>query len=230
MPNSCPDCGAEIEYSEREVRLRTGHCGACGHEFTFVAGAALPLPEPAEPGSGADADAGADTGAPAASGLECEECGTPLTLRARRDGSLEARCEECESTTIYVPRSAAEGEPREGRPSRGYPPGGEGPRSRPCRQCGAPLRFSTNEEGLLVGECDACGNRFTLPPRTDRARGGPRFPRDDRGRGRWRERSQERPSWGGRSRGGGSRSRRFGEDDRGAADPRERRRRKRRDE
>ena len=102
-----------------------------------------------------------------------------------------------------------------------------GPRSRPCRQCGAPLRFTTNEEGLLVGECEACGNRFTLPPRTEGGRREGGFGRDDRGS---RGRRFGPPS--GRSKGGRSyapRGRSFRRYDSDEA-PRDRDRRRRRRE
>jgi hypothetical protein len=165
MASSCPDCGSAVEYTDREVRLRTGTCAACSHEFTFVAGTTIEIGEPLKPGETPSRGAPA---APAVPGPECADCGTPLVFRARSDGSLEASCEECESTTLFVPSSQAE----ERRPSRGRPPRedressmGPGLRGRPCRQCGAPLRFTTNDEGSLVGECDSCGNKFTLPPR-----------------------------------------------------------------
>lgn len=168
MTSNCPDCGSTVEYTEREVRLRTGTCSSCGHEFTFLAGASIPVgvaarTEAEEPSEEAEVE-----GPP---GPECAECGSTLLFRARSDGSLEASCPECETSTEFVPREEAGfRSPRRGgtRDERG-PSGGA--RGRPCRQCGAPLRFSTNEEGLLVGECDSCGNKFTLPPRDREGRG-----------------------------------------------------------
>lgn len=215
-----------MEFAEQEVRLRTGRCDACGHEFTFLEGAAPPVPA----SSLSEGEPAAAPAAPAESLLECDECGSPLSMRARRDGSIEARCEECESTTIYVPRGAAEEEEEERPPRRRTPEGPGGPRGRPCRQCGAPLRFTTNEEGLLVGECEACGNRFTLPPRTGGGREGGRFRRgggpagrsygDRRGGSRWGGRS-----WQGDRRPREFRSRSFGSDDEGRARRSRRRRR-----
>ena len=200
MPSSCPDCGAEMEFAEQEVRLRTGRCGACGHDFALLEGAALPTPLPGGTG-GATPAAEAEITLP-----ECAECGSPLALRTRRDGSIEARCDECEASTIYVPRGKAEEE--EGARPRRFAPSGPGvPRGRPCRQCGAPLRFTTNEEGLLVGECDACGNRFTLPPREGRGGEGRRFSRGGGPRGRPYGDRRGRPRWGGPPRGEGRRAR-----------------------
>jgi DNA-directed RNA polymerase subunit RPC12/RpoP len=173
MASSCPDCGSAVEYTDREVRLRTGTCAACGHEFTFVVGTAIEIGEVPGP---SEAVASGEAATSAVPGPECADCGTTLVFRARPDGSLEASCEECESTTLFVPSSpgAERGSPgfptEERRPSRGRPPREDrdssmGPRGRPCRQCGAPLRFTTNDEGSLVGECDSCGNKFILPPR-----------------------------------------------------------------
>ena len=223
MPNSCPGCGVEMEFAEQEVRLRTGRCSACGHDYVLLEGATLPTPLP----EGAEGSAPAPSPSVEVSLPECSECGTTLTLRTRRDGSLEARCEECESTTIFVPRGEAE-EEEEARPRRSGPPGPGGPRGRPCRQCGAPLRFSTNEEGLLVGECDACGNRFTLPPRE--ARGGDRrpFSRGSGPRGRPYGDRGGRPRWGGSPRGGSRGSRPYRsnsyDSEKGERRPRRRRR------
>jgi DNA-directed RNA polymerase subunit RPC12/RpoP len=192
MTSSCPDCGEEVEFAEREVHLRTGTCAACGHEFTLVAGAQMTVPEATGAPRGPEAEAA--TPRPEG-GPECADCGRPLRFEAHPDGSLEARCDECETSAMFVPQSEerpAPSERAERRFSRG-PPGET--RSRPCRQCGAPLRFSTNEEGLLVGECESCGNRFTLPPRAGGGRGAPPFSSGrpgggrygpPRGRGPWR--------------------------------------------
>jgi hypothetical protein len=227
MASSCPDCGSEVEYTDREVRLRTGTCGACGHEFTFVAGTAIALgATPPTGGTSAGEDA-----APVPGGPECADCGTPLAFRARSDGSLEAACEECETTTLFVPSAGREERrPPRGRPARDDRDSGMGPRSRPCRQCGAPLRFSTNDEGSLVGECDSCGNKFVLPPRD--FRGGGRS--DDRrsgrpGGGRYGP-PRGRPSYGRGSGGYNRRPKSYGRDRRGSDDEDgDQRRRRRRD-
>lgn len=215
-----------MEFADQEVRLRTGQCASCHHEYVLLEGTALPVPHPVEAETGSAAT-------PEASGLsvpDCEECGSPLSLRRRRDGSIEARCDECESTTIYVPRAEAEEEVGEREPPRRRwsPEGTGGPRGRPCRQCGAPLRFSTNEEGLLVGECEACGNRFTLPPREGRGGDTGRFRREGGPRGRPYGDRRGRPRWSGPSRAGGARTRRFRSDSSASEgdDRRERRRRR----
>jgi len=187
MTNSCPDCGSSIEFEEHEVRLRTGKCPACAQEFAFVEGT-LVSSSLGHAGSSSSDQArkgpAAGPGAP-----ECEECGAPLTFRARKDGALEAICEDCEVTTVYFTdrRPPSSGRDRSDR-FEGGPP-----RGRPCRQCGAPLRFSTDDDGNLVGECDACGNRFVLPPRNrgggqpfDRRRGGRDGRRDYRSSGEGR--------------------------------------------
>jgi len=148
-------------------------------------------------------------------GPECEECGSLLAFREGKNGSLDAVCADCGTTTVYVPQRAP-GRPemvfeppergRE-RPERGRERperfDGGAPRGRPCRKCGAPLRFSTGDDGNLVGECDSCGNRFTLPPRADGgggggggwgSRGAPRY-----GRREFRPSAGGRPPYRGRS-------------------------------
>ncbi len=225
MANTCPDCGEAIELTDREVRLRTGTCGACHHEFTLVAGAALPIPEGAAVGGVIPSAAAPE---PPEGGPECADCGGPLLFRARSDGSLEARCDECETTAIYVVRGAPSEERTERRPrapSFDRDAGGGLPRGRPCRQCGAPLRFTTNDEGSLVGECDACGNRFTLPPRSDSPRGPPRYGGGGRPGGRRFGPPRGRPSYGGSPRGG---PRRYGRDREGSDEGSDQRRRRRR--
>ncbi len=226
MSHSCPDCGESIEFAEQEVRLRRGTCGSCHHEFTLVEGAALSAPARAVP-VGESAEAGATE--PPEGTPECADCGAPLAFRALSDGGLEARCDSCDTTAVYVVRAARE----EGRAPRGprgrEPEGREPPRSRPCRQCGAPLRFTTNEEGSLVGECEACGNRFVLPPRSDSGGGGGRFGRGGGrpgGGGRFRS-PREGSSWG-RSSGGGARGGKYRGGSRYSSDDGDERRRRRR--
>jgi len=202
-----------MEIEEREVRLRTGTCPSCAKEFAFVEG-----PETvARLGSVAGSEAaGSETEsgmAVATTGLECEECGSPLAVAPGTRGSLKVVCEECERTTVYVPRTSA---PRfeRGRPARGGFEEGA-PRSRPCRKCGAPLRFSTQEDGTLVGECESCGNRFELPARSDRRGGGPDRRRDSGYRSRGGRRAfqdRERPERGGYGDNDRRRKRRYGSD------------------
>lgn len=219
-----------MEYSERAVTLRTGTCPSCAKEFAYVEGSTLSHHLPSEP----EGPRATPVGAPIVveeEAPECEECGTPLAFRTGRGGAILAVCSECESTTIYRPASESRrggGEsPYAGR-DRG-PPGG--PRSRPCRRCGAPLRFTTGEDGLLVGECESCGNRFTLPPRA-----GPPGERGSGGRpsyGRTGYRSRDRRGSPYRSS-GRQRTRTYSDEDRREGPPRDedlrRRRRRPRDE
>jgi DNA-directed RNA polymerase subunit M/transcription elongation factor TFIIS len=228
MTSPCPACGAEMEFSERAVVLRAGTCPSCAKEFAFVEGSTLTahLADESEP-TGA-----VPVGAPvvvAEDAPECEECGAPLLFRSGRGGAILAVCEDCDSSTVLRP----EGEVRERGPPRREPaperPGaGGGPRSRPCRRCGAPLHFTTGDDGVLVGECESCGNRFTLPPRRDEGRpfdrrGPPRF----RGSGyRPRERTNDRYPYRRSGRDAPSRPReRRRERDSDDAGPRRRRRR-----
>ncbi len=172
MADACPDCGTEMGYEVRTARVRTGTCGACHHAFAIVEGTETFLPP------GAPAPEGAAP-APAPGGPECDECGSPLVLRATLDGGLEASCPECETRSLFVPAdAAARGPPPSDRPPRGPRREDRGGRdfgrtARPCRECGGPLRFSTDDEGRVVGECGSCGNRFVLPPRRDDRRSGP---------------------------------------------------------
>jgi uncharacterized Zn finger protein (UPF0148 family) len=221
-----------MDFEQREVRLRTGTCPSCAKEFAFVEGTTVssrlgvPPSGPAGPSGGGTSVSEGTEGGP-----ECEECGSPLSFREGKGGSIEAVCTDCEVTTVFVPkREAARPERERERPER-FDAGA--PRSRPCRKCGAPLRFSTGDDGMLVGECEACGNRFTLPPRDDRPGGG----RSDRGGPRYGRR-EYRPGPGSRppyqSRGGDRGGRPFrGSDRRGP--PRSdgddnRRKRRRRDD
>lgn len=167
-----------MDFEEHEVRLRTGTCPSCAKEFAFVEGATVS----SRLGSPPSLDASPSEGEPEAderafSGLECDECGSPLSLQAGDQGSLVVTCEECDTTKIFVPKTEGARHGREPAPRSEEGP----PRGRPCRRCGAPLRFSTGEDGLLVGECASCGNRFTLPPRPDRGGGGRGYGRSPRG-------------------------------------------------
>jgi LSD1 subclass zinc finger protein len=232
--SSCPECGAEVEYSVEEARVLTGTCGSC-HKVTTLFQGTVPLGT----GTPTDGEGSGEAASNPASGLECSECGSPLGVEATADGSLEVRCAECETVARFVPETRAPSETREPRESRerpqrgGYrergPPGGA-PNARPCRQCGAPLTFTTDENGQLTGECSSCGNRFTLPPRRDNFGGGarrgpPRYGGDrgggyDRRPGGW-------SSGGSGYRGGASRDRRRPRDADDSDDARSRRRKRR---
>jgi DNA-directed RNA polymerase subunit M/transcription elongation factor TFIIS len=207
MSNSCPECGTAMDFEQREVLLRTGTCPSCSREFAFVEGTTVSS-RLSSPPSGPSELRGEATkaGEGAEEGPECEECGSLLTFREDKHGSLEAVCAECSTTTVFVPQSEAPGPERDReRPERPARFDEGAPRGRPCRKCGAPLRFSTGEDGNLVGECESCGNRFTLPPRVDRGgggwapRGGPRY-----GRREFRPGGGGRPPYrsGGGDRGG----------------------------
>jgi len=186
VSKSCPDCGAAVELSEQEARLLTGTCPSCGKAVTVVSGVHLSV-GPAEGGPAGEAT-------PGAAGPACAECGGPLSIEI--DGrSLTVSCESCDTSEKFYKSPPKEGHGRSGerepsfdRPRGPRPEGGFRPMSsRPCRQCGAPLRFSTDDQGLLTGECDSCGNRFTLPPRSGARGGGFRAPRPEGPYGRRRD-------------------------------------------
>ena len=223
MSNACPECGTSMEFEDHEVRMKTGVCPSCTKEFAIVQGSTVATRLGVSAEDLEDKSEGA-----AAGGLECAECGSPLQIREGSGDSLEVACPECETVAVFVPKE--EETLRERPEARSERFEGSGPRGRPCRRCGAPLRFTTGDDGLLVGECDKCGNRFTLPPRRDGGGGGgrdsrpgPRYGRGSYGGrprgGRYQDRSSEGP----RSRGPPSRGR---SDD----DDRRRRRRPPRDE
>jgi hypothetical protein len=189
MPASCPDCGAPVEYVSEPARLLTGTCGTCHHEFTIVGGhldVKTGTRGPSHDGAGEPREEEAPS---APSGPTCPDCGAPTELRVTSSRSIESICADCNSTRTFVLSDGRRPPSREqSRPDRGWPDRGERrapSTSRPCRQCGAPLTFTTGEDGLLTGECTQCGNRFTLPARRDS--GGPRNDRRERpsyGRGR----------------------------------------------
>ena len=232
MGSSCPECGSSMDFEQREVHLRTGTCPACAKEFAFVEGTTVSRLAPRAGSESSEDDVAAVEVVPG--GPECETCGAPLAIRGGSGGSLEVVCADCETTTVFVPQRAP-GRPERTRERAPRFDDAGPPRGRPCRKCGAPLRFSTGEDGNLVGECESCGNRFTLPPRDDSrgdrpgGRGGPsRYGRPNfrpgsgggapyRSRGNYRG---GRPSRGPDRRGGSG----YTEDDDG------RRKRRRRDE
>ena len=224
--------------------MLTGTCAECHRVTTLVEG---PLPLGTRVAATEEAPAAAGAPATSPGGPECAECGSPLTISARYDGMLEVRCSECETTTTFVPEghgappTPRDREERYGRPRRrDEQGGGAGSAARPCRQCGAPLKFTTDAEGVLTGECSSCGNRFTLPPRRelgygrgDRS-GGSRYgargaPRYGRRPGGWSGGGGTggRPRYGGGS--AGYRRREGASEERSSEDSR-RRRRPRRDE
>ena len=239
MGDVCPDCGAKTTFVEQSVRVVRGNCAACGGTFTV-------LRQPTPTGGAAGADEGADAGgavavAPA-TGPACGVCGTPMSLRSTSESALEAQCPSCEATFSYVLATAPGSAPPPERfapARRGRPPERgrfAGPSARPCRECGGPLSFSTDESGNVTGECGSCGNRFTLPPRRefrrdgddrgDRGGGGRPFPPRFRRTGPWTgRRTGDRPS-SYSNRGGGYRPRDRRRDDDGDDDDAARRRRR----
>jgi len=233
MSTNCPDCGTTMEFEARDVHLRTGVCPSCAKEFAFLEGSTVASRLGALPSvAGSEAEGESDQGSAAGiEGFECAECGSPLSVRGGRSGTLEVSCEECDVTTVFVPQ------PEGGRADR-VPRGREGPRKsfdtdsprgRPCRKCGNPVRISTREDGVVVGECESCGNRFTLPPRSRDGGGGGRFDRGSRyGRSDYRRGpGRGRPYAGRRDDRGGSygRPERREGSDRYEGKPRRRRRR-----
>ena len=169
MSNSCPDCGADVEFESRPSRVMNGHCSDCGHAFTIFEGAEPPAP-------------GEASAAPSSPAPPCSSCGAALVLQPGPGGGFAAECSGCGSTFRYVLEGPPPREERE-RPFSRAPPMRDDRRgppmasSRPCRECGGTLRFITSPEGGVTGECTSCGNRFTLPPRRDSGydrRGPPR--------------------------------------------------------
>ncbi len=182
MGSSCPGCGAVDGLTSRAVRAVHETCAACGRSFTVIEPAVEPTPSELEEIEAAPRHAGGGKatgeGSSAPSGPPCRQCGAPLALRSWAEEGVEAQCPSCGANVRYRTMPPFRG-------PRGPSPGGYGerggggrfapPQSRPCRECGGPLTFSTDEEGVVTGSCAQCGNRFTLPPRTGGGRpGGPR--------------------------------------------------------
>ncbi len=191
MTRTCPDCGSPVDYASRTEVVLEGACAGCGHTITVLQhpGAGGP------PGTGVRIDgptereegvAPVEATGWAGPRPACEGCGAPLTFRVAGVG-VQGFCSSCGLTSEFHPERVPAREPRSRRPPRFEPAaegrGGYGPTrtARPCRECGGPLRFSTAPDGTISGECDQCGNRFTLPPRRDsppgRREGDRRFDR-----------------------------------------------------
>ncbi|MCI4335092.1 MAG: hypothetical protein L3K04_05660 [Thermoplasmata archaeon] len=218
---ACPSCGSALEYEHSPAELESATCGTCERQFTLVTPGSGPATLVSE-----STEEEAETAAGPA--MACSECGGSMQLDLSRAGQILATCDSCEHRVTFL---ASDGKrpwtPRAGREERGPPrdrDSAAGP-SRPCRKCGGALQFSRDEEGNTVGECESCGNRFTLPPREDR--GGP--PRSyGRGRSDAGGGYRGRPSGPPRSYGRGRPSR-YSDRDGGDA-PDNRRRRRTRDE
>lgn len=248
MPSSCPGCGAAVEFAPRTVHAVHGTCAACGGTFTVLeSGSGMSPPgvpiEAGVPESPPAADIGGSAsgrGAGAPPGPPCAQCGTPLALRSWTADLARAVCPDCGATieyrTMSLPR-APRGRPGGGFEARGSPRDLSAPRSRPCRECGGPLTFSTDASGVVTGSCASCGNRFTLPPRSDRDRRGPPgrtggfsrgyAPRFQRPKGRYGDSGDRPPRRGPPRRTFGRRSEDDDDEDTGF---RERRRRRPREE
>ncbi len=202
METVCLDCGTEVEVDERPTRLFAGECSGCGKPVTVLQAAPVgPAPAPAA-GAPAEGKDEADGGEARPAGPPCGSCGAPLLLAAGPEGSVQGSCDDCGATFAFL----LEGPPRRPRSFERGPRGPRDdagpPRSRPCRECGGPLTFSTDAEGQVTGSCASCGNTFTLPPRRSfgpgppRGRGprrfdGPRGP-GGRSRGPWRGGAERR--------------------------------------
>jgi hypothetical protein len=242
MTSTCPDCGTAVEVSVRNARLMSGTCSDCGRPLLMIQEVAILEGGNEGPGEG-EIGAGRGITTPAADGPQCGKCHAPLGFRATDTGGIESVCSSCGATLTYLPAGSEREEPRFRPADRDRRPPGRGgdrefvsaPATRPCRECGGALRFSTNPDGTVTGECSSCGNRFNLPPRSDsRGRGGGGFGGDRRGGGGYRPGG--RREWtpgGGRGRapssGGGFRRRpSFGRSDSG--DRNDRRRRRSRDD
>jgi hypothetical protein len=193
VETACPGCGAGAEFEARTVQVLRGSCPGCGKAFTIVEDDRL-TPGGVGGDSGAEGPSGptSETNAApspgASSGPPCGSCGAALTLRSASSEGIQAACGSCGAAFTYVLASPSAPGPRRSFAPRRGPPRDEGsgfgpPRSRPCRECGGPLRFSTDAEGNVTGECSSCGNRFTLPPRPRYGGGSDRPERRGPGRG-----------------------------------------------
>jgi len=181
MGGSCPSCGAPAEFAPQGAVVLQGTCPECGGQFTVVRNTSTVTggaPDSSQPSPPARVASGAGWIPPtpktgSGPGPVCAVCGSSLVLRSWSETAVEAACSACSATVMY--RSIPIPEESGARTSRGHTSRDRdlafGPSSgRPCRECGGPLRFSTDADGSLVGECPKCGNRFTLPPRRESGR------------------------------------------------------------
>lgn len=188
----CPECGAEAAFVERKARVLQGSCVGCGRAFTIVQEAPSPVGDHAATDTSLSQATSEEGARPSPSeppelrvpGPACAVCGATLTLTAKSGTSFEARCHSCSTTLTYVLATGPVSGPFRRGPPREDRPTFRTPRARPCRECGGPLSFSTDDDGNVTGECASCGNRFTLPPRR-----GPAAERAGRGYRGGRDRS-----------------------------------------
>ncbi len=179
MTSTCPDCGTAVEVSVRSARMMSGTCPDCGRPMLVI--------QEISPLAGDEAAAEGTTvvapgvSPPAPDGPTCGKCHAPVGFRSTDEEGIEAVCRSCGTTVAYVLAEADREAPSYPPSDRGRRPPprprdrefGSAPPTRPCRECGGALRFSTNPDGTVAGECSSCGNRFSLPPRSEgRGRGG----------------------------------------------------------
>ncbi len=193
MTNSCPSCGSTVEFARSTREVLRGDCSACGHAFTILEseGPTVEIGAPSGPEVSRDVDrANPGEASEVVLGPKCADCGTSLTFEPSGGAELIGKCPDCESNytfSLATQPSFERNERWRPREERSFGPRRQGPpQARPCRQCGAPLSFSTGPDGSVVGQCAACGNRFSLPPRRDdRFRPGGRGPPRGRPEGRY---------------------------------------------
>ncbi|MGI0052885.1 MAG: hypothetical protein ACREC5_04450, partial [Thermoplasmata archaeon] len=153
MTDTCAGCGASVDFESRPAEVRRATCPACGQGTEvirlLVAGAA-----PAEGVSGA---VPGEVTPPPKFTISCPECEGSMTLRIASPDLLEGKCASCSAIAAFArrmdgeeeeseeePEEAAPARPRAWAPrppSRGFP--SDRPPTRPCRECGGELRFST---------------------------------------------------------------------------------------
>ncbi|MHB8351543.1 MAG: hypothetical protein ACYDFT_02460 [Thermoplasmata archaeon] len=206
MTETCSGCGAEVEFEIRGAEVRRATCAGCSQvtEVLKILPFGQSAPEVAAPAT--------PSATPAAFTISCPECEGRMTLRIAGPDLLEAKCGSCEAMAAFARQGDEEEDEEDDAPAApkrpwSRPPSGGGggfrsdaPRARPCRECGGDLRFATQPDGMVRGECSSCGNSFVLPPRA----------RDGEGRGRPPGRGfdrDSRPRYGG---GGGFDPRRGG--------------------
>lgn len=205
METNCPGCGRTLATESRQARVTSADCADCGTHLSFIEPSAAAEGAAAPAGSASPAEGMPAAGAEPSVPIACPQCEGPLAVEPTPTGDIAAACPSCGAHLTYRlerPRARLqeEGPAREG-DERG--PRREGafgrPASRPCRECGGALSFTTGPDGRVTGECGSCGNRFTLPPRReDRDRGRPGGFQG--GRRPYTPRYGSRSGWGGRDR------------------------------
>jgi DNA-directed RNA polymerase subunit M/transcription elongation factor TFIIS len=195
MSESCPDCGASVEYRTRTTQVLAGTCGDCGETFTIIHDGPTTAGTEAAGVETASAEAPSEKAAtrPPRSPVvspNCPDCDAALVLQSANGPAIQATCPECRSKFTYLLTSAPAVEmsserrrPRSSSDDRGDNFSSRS--ARPCRECGGMLKFTTGPDGTVQGECTSCGNRFKLPPREDRGDRRGRFSKGPRASGGW---------------------------------------------